>query len=93
MSVTTEQRFADALEKMAGAMEKIAEAVNTQAQTNTTLANGVRRMTATIQGAQSAAADNLKKGLEAGERSRQSLAEIDRQIKNGELNVPRDQNP
>jgi hypothetical protein len=88
MPVATERMFAEALDKMANALVKIADAVNTQAQTNVTLANGVRRMTGTIQGAQNAAADAMKKQLEDGRKHRADLMELERKIKGGEIIAP-----
>lgn len=78
MSADTEKRFADALEKLSGAMDKIADAVATQAQTNVTLANGVRRMTATIQGAQNAAQDALRQGMADRAQRLDDLSKLDR---------------
>jgi len=88
MPVETERIFADALSKMANALDKIADAVNTQAQTNVTLANGVRRMTGTIQGAQNAAAEAMKTQLEDGRKHRADLMELERKIKTGEVIAP-----
>ena len=75
MPVTTEERFASVLERLAVAVELQAESNAKLAETFESMGRNMKRMTATIQGAQRKIGDQLGPIIERSKATQTALAD------------------